>query len=138
MRIKEEDYKGYTLVFCDRMQLGYLKEYCIAILNPLAREIAVVVDPTSLDNARKKAIKIVSRRRGDSLDDYTRSKIRDLSISKPHLFEKINLNDYIKGGRLEDSDRERLTDWGDLGWITIDEDEVDQTYRFRWEDIENY
>lgn len=92
MRIKEEDYKGYTLVFYDRMHLGYLKEYCIAILNPLAREIAVVVDSTSLDNARKKAIKIIGRRRGDSLDDYTRSKIQDLSISKPHLFEKINLN----------------------------------------------
>jgi hypothetical protein len=66
----------------------------------------------------KQLLELKRRRRGDSLDDYTRSKIRDLSISKPHLFEKINLNDYIKGGRLEDSDRERLTDWGDLGWIT--------------------
>lgn len=62
--------------------------------------------------------------------------IRLLIEHKPALFEKIDINSYI--GKNLKFDEEELSGSGEKGWVTLDIDDVNQTYRFCWSDVEKF
>lgn len=58
---------------------------------------------------------------------------------KPELFEKFDLKPYMrfKGGDFE-FDEDQISEFGEKGWVTLDIGDTQQTYRFRWSDVEKF
>lgn len=65
------------------------------------------------------------------------AQVATLFEQKPELFERIDLRDYASKPGLEDLNEELLSQDGKAGWITIDDERVNEmlTYRFYWDDI---
>lgn len=67
-------------------------------------------------------------------------KLEALLQQEPSLFEAIDLEDYSYGSGLEGLQEELLTEYGEAGWVSINNETGDgmQTYRFRWSDVEKF